>query len=112
MGKKVLSYSGADGSGSCTFHYSQDKNVAMLAETFLSIAYTMDIGRKLEFEHRFDRLGLDAEMISLQHSVEDKSALELGTISATLSAIAKDVDLMQRVRVLAAKLLEQVASKQ
>ena len=32
---------------------------------FLAIAFTMDEGRKLEFLHRYDRLGLDAEMNSL-----------------------------------------------
>lgn len=108
-GKKTLTYSGAEGSGSCTFNYSEDKNVAMLANTFLAMAYTMDIGRKLDFERRFDRLGLDAEMISLQQSVQDKNALELGAISSTLNAIARDEDLMQRVRLLATKLMEQAA---
>lgn len=108
-GKKTLTYSGADGTGSCTYNYSEDKNVAMLADTYLAIANTMDVGRKLEFERRFDRLGLDAELISLERQVQEKNALEIGTISAILNVIASDVDLMQRVRLHASKLLEQAA---
>jgi hypothetical protein len=108
-GKKTLNYSGSDGSGSCTFNYSEDKSVAMLGDTFFAIANTMDIGRKLEFERRFDRLGLDAELISLEHEVEEKNALEVGTISSILNVIASDGDLMQRARLRAAKLLQQAA---
>jgi hypothetical protein len=108
-GKKTFTYSGADGSGTCTYNYSEDKSVATLGDTFFAIANTMDIGRKLEFERRFDRLGLDAELISLEHAVEEKDALELGSISSILNVIASDGDLMQRARLRAAKLLQQAA---
>jgi hypothetical protein len=110
-GKKTLSYSGPDGSGSCTYNFSENKNVDMLTDIFLGIAYTMDEGRKLEFLHRYDRLGLDAEMTLLAQEVQEGRALELGTISPTLVAIANDADLIQRVRLKAAKMLEQVAAE-
>jgi hypothetical protein len=110
-GKKTLSYSGSDGSGSCTYNYSENKTVDMLTSTFLAIANTMDEGRRLEFLHRYDRLGLDAEMTTLWEEVQDGRALELGTISPTLTAIANDGDLIQRVRMKAAKMLEQVAAE-
>ncbi len=74
---------------------------------FLAIAFTMDEGRRLDFLHRYDRLGLDAEMITLAHEVDEGRAMELGTIAPTLDAIAGDTALMQRVRLRAAKLLEQ-----
>ncbi len=108
-GKKTLTYSGADGAGSCTYNYSDEKGVSTLTDTFYAIAYTMDVGRRLDFERRFDRLGLDAEMLALEHAVEAKNALELGNISVTLRKIADDSELMQRVRMKAAKMLEQNA---
>jgi hypothetical protein len=43
-------------------------------------------------------------MISLEHEVQEKNALELGAISQTLNGIANDEDLIQRVRLRAAKL--------
>ena len=110
-GKKTLSYTGADGSGSCTYNYSENKTVGALTDTFLGIAYTIDEGRRLEFLHRYDRLGLDAEMISFEQELEAGRALELGTISPTLAAIADDTAVIQRVRLRAQKMLEQVAAE-
>jgi hypothetical protein len=110
-GQKTLNYTGADGSGSCTYNYSENKNVDVLTNTFLAIAYTMDEGRRLEFLHRYDRLGLDAEMISFSQELEAGRALELGTISPTLAAIADDTAVIQRVRLRAQKMLEQVAAE-
>jgi hypothetical protein len=104
-GKKTLSYSGSDGSGSCTYNYSDDKSVMDLTDLFYGIVYTMDVGRKLDFERRFDRLGLDAEMIALEQAVKDKHALELGNIAPTLQRLASDPEMMQRVQARAAKLL-------
>jgi len=106
-GKKTLSYSGTDGHGSCVYNYSEDKDVEKAGETFIGIAYTLDEGRRLEFLHRYDRLGLDAEMAALAQEVEAGRALELGTISQTLATIANDMAVMQRVRLRAAKMLEQ-----
>jgi hypothetical protein len=106
-GNKTLTYAGPDGTGSCHYNYSDDKNVTALTEIFYAIAYTMDVGRRLDFERRFDRLGLDAELLSLEKSVTDKNAMELGTIASTLQKIAGDNEVMQRVRVRATKLLEQ-----
>jgi hypothetical protein len=110
-GKKTLSYTGSDGSGSCVYNYSENKPVDTLTNTFLGIAYTIDEGRRLEFLHRYDRLGLDAEMISFAGELDAGRALELGTISPTLAAIADDTALIQRVRLKAQKMLDQVAAE-
>jgi hypothetical protein len=106
-GKKTLSYTGPDGHGSCLYNYSENKSVAQLTETFQAIAFTMDEGRKLEFLHRYDRLGLYSEMDTLIHEFEEKRALELGNITPALTSIVADEALMQRVREKAAKLLAQ-----
>jgi hypothetical protein len=109
-GKKTMSYAGPDGSGSCTYNYSDDKSVSELTDLFYGIVYTMDVGRKLDFERRFDRLGLDAEMIALEQAVKDKHALELGNIAPTLQRLASDPEMMQRVQIRAAKLLTMAAA--
>ncbi len=109
-GKKTLTYTGPDGSGSCTYNYSENKTIGALTEIFLAVAFTMDEGRRLEFLHRYDRLGLDAEMISLSQELEAGRALELGTIAPTLASLADDGALIQRVRLKAQKMLEQVSA--
>lgn len=106
-GKKTLSYTGPDGHGSCLYNYSENKSVTQLTETFQAIAFTMDEGRKLEFMHRYDRLGLYSEMDTLMHEVEERRAIEIGNITPALTAIVADEALMQRVREKAAKLLAQ-----
>ncbi len=109
-GKKTLSYAGADGAGSCTYNYSSNKEVAMLTDTFLFIAFTLDEGRKLDFLHRYDRLGLDEEMNELVQAVKSGHALELETIAPVLTSIAGDAAVIERVRSQATKLLEQAQS--
>jgi len=110
-GKKTLTYTGPDGSGSCTYNYSENKTIDMLTNTFLAIAYTLDEGRRLAVLHRYDRLGLDAEMSLLLQEVGAGRALELGTIAPALAAIVDDTAVIQRVRLRAQKLLEQVATE-
>jgi hypothetical protein len=107
-GKKTLRYTGNNTEGACTYNFSGDKRVAMLTDLFLGIAHTLDVGRKLEFDHRFDRLGLDAEIALLVDDVAAGRAVELGTIAPTLKSIASDSEVLERVRARAVKLLQQV----
>ena len=106
-GDKVLSYSGPDGQGECAYNFSEVKQIAALTDLFQSAATTIEIGRRLDFKRRFDRLGLDAEMISLANMLEGHQACEVGTIAPSLRAIANDTELIQRVRLRAAKMLEE-----
>lgn len=108
-GTKTLTYAGSDGSGSCVYNYSENKTVQSLTDIFLGIASTLDEGRKLDFLHRYDRLGLDAEINSFADEVKEGHAIELGTISPTLAAVADDTAVIQRVRLKAAKMLELAA---
>jgi hypothetical protein len=106
-GAKTLIYKAADGTGQCTYNYSENKDVQLLTDLFQSLAYTLDEGRTLDFLHRFDRLGLDAETANLVKAVTDHRAIEIATISASLQSIADDTAIMQRVRQRVATLLEQ-----
>lgn len=104
-GTKVLSYSGPDGSGSCTYNFSEIKSVVALTYLFEGIAETMDRGRQLNQLRRYDRLGLDEAMTFLTQEVSQGRALELGNIQATLLAISTDADVIERVRTKAGLLL-------
>lgn len=107
-GTKTLSYAAPDGAGTCTYNYSENKDVQALTEIFEGIAETMDQGRRLDYLRRFDRLGLDDAIAFLAQEVSSGRALEVGTIAASLRSIAEDADVMQRVRARARALLAQV----
>ena len=92
----------------CQFNYSENKGAVQLTEFFQGIEFTLEEGRALDFKHRFDRLGLDAEMIVLGEAAETRKAVGLEVIAPTLRSIAGDTDLIERVRLRAAKLLEAV----
>ena len=104
-GAKTLSYTGPAGDGRCTYNYSENKTVVLLTETFEGIAETMDEGRRLDYLHRYDRLGLDSAITFLADEVTSGRALELGTIAESLRSLANDADVMQRVRIRASQLL-------
>lgn len=104
-GKKVLTWTGSSDSGSCSYNYSDDKEIQKVTSIFQGIALTMETGQRLAYLHRFDRLGLDAEMTSLGNSVKTGWALEIQNIEPTLRKITEDVSLMERVRTKAEALL-------
>ena len=93
----------------CSYNYSDDKRIAEATATFQAIAMTMEEAPRLEHLHRFDRLGLDAELAVFVQSVRDGRAIEVGNIAPTLRSLAADADLLERVRLRAADLLQGVA---
>jgi hypothetical protein len=66
QGAKQLSYEGPDGSGSCSYNWSKLGEIQKLTVTLESIAFTLEEGRRLELEHKHDRLALDAELEMLR----------------------------------------------
>jgi hypothetical protein len=106
MGRKTLSYSGPGGDGSCVYNFSEVKSVATLTQLLRAIAMTLDLGRKLSFDHRFDRLGLDEDMGILLQMLADGRAVEVNAIAPTLRSIAEDGEVLERVRARATTLLQ------
>ena len=104
-GTKILSYEGPDGTGSCTYNYSDNKDVQALTNIFLGITETLDQGRQLDHLHRYDRLGLDAAIAFLAQEVSEGRALEVGTIESSLRSIATDSSVIARARSKASSLL-------
>jgi hypothetical protein len=106
MGRKTLSYSGPGGDGSCVYNFSEIKSVATLTQLLRGLAMTLDMGRKLDFDHRFDRLGLDEDTSDLVETIAEGRAVEVNMIAPTLHSIAEDTEVLERVRVRATTLLQ------
>jgi hypothetical protein len=110
-GTKTVSYAGPDGSGSCTYNFTEIKELVTLTQMMQGIAETMDEGRELDRLHRYDRLGLDAAMTFLAQEAAEGRALELQTIADTLRSIAEDSDVLARVRAKASALRAQAGAE-
>lgn len=111
-GNKTLSYAGPDGSGSCAFIWAGDPVLQRLSDQLGAVAFTIEEGRRLDVEFRHDRLGLDAELESLQNAVKDQRASDLPNIADELRAIAEDQRVMDRARKRALALLSRSESPQ
>jgi hypothetical protein len=109
-GWKKFSYTGPEGSGSCTFNYSKDKEIEELGGSFQAVAETILEGARLEKLLQHDRLGLDKEMEYLVDAAGTGRALEISTIRQILVRLADDDDVLERVRKRARLLLAQAGT--
>jgi hypothetical protein len=107
QGTKRFSYTGPEGSGSCEFNYSKDKEIEELQNSLLAVQTTILCGARLEKLLQHDRLGLDEELGNLTMWAKDGSAQEMGAIRETLTRIASDEEVMDRARKKARFLLTQ-----
>ncbi|MGB8768284.1 MAG: hypothetical protein WCC92_01610 [Candidatus Korobacteraceae bacterium] len=104
-GSKTLEYKSAATNGSATYNWSQNADVEELTRLFLAIANTLDYGRKLAFEYRFDKLGIDTRLKELERLRANRNAEELNAIEPILRKIADDPDMMHISRQAAQSLL-------
>jgi hypothetical protein len=106
QGTKQLSYQGPDGKGSCIYNWSKIASIQKVTAIFESIAFTLEEGRRLDLEHKHDRLALDPELTALFQASEDGRAMEMGNIQPVLQEIINDESVLDRVRSRARKLLD------
>ena len=71
----------------------------------MAIANTLDYGRKLSFQYRFDKLGIEARLKELEGMRADHHVEELNAIAPILLKIADDPDMMHISRQAAQQLL-------
>lgn len=111
-GNKTIAYIGPEGRGSCAFVWAADPALQHLSDQLNAVAFTLEIGRRLDVEVHHDPLGLDSELESLEGAVRDQRASDLPNIVPQLEAIASDEDVMDRARRRAQDLLNHCESPQ
>jgi hypothetical protein len=112
QGKKTLEYDGANGRGNCTYNRSNNKYIQSITDKLEGIALTLDEGGKLEMQHEYARLSLEPELEALDRLARGGNALELGTISPVLGAIADDNAVLELARRRARALLDMAKKEQ
>ena len=107
-GKKTLEYQSTAIHNSTTYNWSQNADVQALTRIFQSIATTLDYGRKLAYQYRFDKLGMDARIRELEQLQQQGYVEELQAIEPILQKIADDPNLMRISRESAKHLLKAI----
>jgi hypothetical protein len=107
-GKKTLQYQSPQVHGSASYNWSQNKDVEELTRLFSAIAMTIDYGRKLAFQYRYDKLGMDQRLKELEDLQANHGVEELTIIAPILHKIADDPNLMNISRDSAQRLLRNI----
>jgi hypothetical protein len=89
-GKKTLKYEDANRHTSTTYNYSEDTSIDDLTNIFEGISTTIEGGRKLEFDRRFEKLQLDQDLKSLEELGNDGHLQEVQVIAPILQRLAAD----------------------
>ena len=108
-GVKTISYARGGAEVKCTFNFSDDEALNDAANAFIAMAATVQYGARLQHEHRYDRLGLAAEMDSLVEAVKAGRAIEVGNIAGVLQSLVEDEEVIGVVRRRAQALLAGVS---
>src|SRR6478672_12935008 len=89
-GKKTLTYADPNRYFETAYDYSENRAIQEITNIFVGISATIEHGRKLQFLHRFDKLGLEDELKGMEAAMESHNLAELQIIRPTLESIAGD----------------------
>jgi hypothetical protein len=107
-GKKTLQYKSPQVNGSSSYNWSQNADVVELTNIFQGIATTIDFGRKLAFQYRFDKLGMNQRLTELDELYSGHRVEELSVIAPILRKIANDPNMMNISQQTARRLLHDI----
>jgi hypothetical protein len=104
-GKKTLTYADETRHFQTVYNYSENKAIQELTNIFLGISNTIEHGRKLEFLHKYDKLGLESELKAMEDAASSHNLAEIQVITPTLKSIADDSAVLNIARQRAKRLL-------
>lgn len=109
-GQKTLMYTDQQRHFESSLNWSENPQAMELVHIFQAIANTLNSGRKLEYLHRHDRLGLNAELKEMEANAKDNYLLEVQAIAPILHQIVDDGNVMDLARQRARRLLQLAAA--
>lgn len=106
MGAKTLTYSDEKVFHQQTYNYSEMAGVQQLTEIFQNMSSTLEAGRRLEYMYKYEKLGVDEELKSLEEQAKANRTVELQALTPILKQIAEDESVLNISRKTAEKLLK------
>jgi hypothetical protein len=105
-GKKTLTFRQGDKESSTTLNYSDNPKMNEVISVFQKMSTTFENAKKLDYDMRFDKLGLDRDLKGMVQLDKDNQLAELQVIAPTLERIANDETVMNIARQKARQLLD------
>ena len=109
-GTKKLSYTDAQRNVSATYNFSPQQPVQQLTALFQAVAATMEFGRRLTYDHRYQKLALDDETKRMEAEAHSGELAELDAARPILQEIFDDSSVINVVRARAQRLMEMAKS--
>jgi len=108
MGSKTLTFKNGAAENTTTYNYTQNSNLQQLTTIFQNIANTLEYGRRLARLYRYDKLGLEAELKSMEEDTKRNYLAELQLDESILKQIAGDPSVMNISRRRAENILQKI----
>jgi hypothetical protein len=107
-GKKTLSYKDAERSGESSYNYSSIAAVQELTNLMQGLGSTLEFGRRLEYDHHYQKLALDEELKRMEEMARSHQLIEVAAIQPILDQIIGDPSVINVTRARAQRLLQGV----
>jgi hypothetical protein len=105
-GKKKLVYSDGQRNNSADYNYSSVPAVEQLTTLFQDMEATLEFGRRITYEHRYQKLALDDELKSMEDAARSGSLAELPAVKPILQRVYDDPSVMNMTRARALRIMD------
>jgi hypothetical protein len=106
LGAKTLTYKLGATETHTTYNYSANPQLQELTAIFQNMSNTLEFGHRLTYLHRFEKLGLEAELKSMEEQAKSKQLAELQAVAPELQSILNDSSIINVTRRRAEHLLQ------
>lgn len=110
-GTKTLRYQDDTRKGESTYNYSSEAPVQELTTLFQGLSATLELGHRLEYSLRYQKLALAEELKRTEESARLSPPVEIQAIAPILQQIVADSSVMNVTRARARRLLDGPATR-
>jgi hypothetical protein len=109
-GEKTLSYQDGSQSFTARYNYSSLEVIRQLTALFQKMATTLEYGRQLTYDHRYQKLALDDALKRMETQAKSDELSEIQSVAPILQEIAADSSVINVVRARAKEVVEMGSS--
>jgi hypothetical protein len=104
-GEKVLTYKDAQRSSAAKYNYTTNLPVQQLTTLFQDLSLTLEYGRRLEEDYRYQKLALDEQLKRMEQQADQNALVEVQAVAPILKKIVADSSVLNVTRARAERLL-------